>query len=120
MNYTDDIFETLDLQDNIQTKYTGGTVLHLFAGERAINSESIKNLVNKICSKYKLPYFTFSPTFSVCKTHGYLEGEHYTCPHCNKECEVYSRVVGYLRPVQQWNDGKKAEFDMRKTFKLAE
>ncbi len=120
VNFTDDIFETLDLQDNIQTKYTGGTVLHLFAGERAINSDSIKNLVNKICSKYKLPYFTFSPTFSVCKTHGYLDGEHYTCPHCNKECEVYSRVVGYLRPVQQWNDGKKAEFDMRKTFKLAE
>lgn len=120
VNFSDDIFETLDLQDNIQTKYTGGTVLHLFAGERAINTESIKNLVNKICSNYKLPYFTFSPTFSVCKTHGYLDGEHYTCPHCNKECEVYSRVVGYLRPVQQWNDGKKAEFDMRKTFKLAE
>jgi len=120
VNFTDDIFETLDLQDNIQTKYTGGTVLHLFAGERAIHTESIKNLVNKICSKYKLPYFTFSPTFSVCKTHGYLDGEHYTCPYCNTECEVYSRVVGYLRPVQQWNDGKKAEFDLRKTFKLAE
>jgi len=120
VNYSDDIFETLDLQDNIQTKYTGGTVLHLFAGERAIHSESIKNLVNKICSNYKLPYFTFSPTFSVCKTHGYIDGEHYTCPYCNTECEVYSRVVGYLRPVQQWNDGKKAEFDLRKTFKIAD
>ncbi|MBN2460900.1 MAG: ribonucleoside triphosphate reductase, partial [Candidatus Cloacimonetes bacterium] len=120
VNYTDDIFETLDLQDKIQTKYTGGTVLHLFAGERVTDIRTIKNLVNKICSNYHLPYFTFSPTFSVCKTHGYIDGEHYTCPYCHKDCEVYSRVVGYLRPVQQWNDGKKAEFDLRKNFKIAE
>ncbi len=120
VNFTDDIFETLDLQDEIQTKYTGGTVLHLFAGERIGNIDSLKNLVNKICSSYKLPYFTFSPTFSVCKTHGYIDGEHYKCPHCNAACEVYSRVVGYLRPVQQWNNGKKAEFDLRKTFKMVE
>ncbi|HPR17648.1 MAG TPA: ribonucleoside triphosphate reductase [Candidatus Cloacimonadota bacterium] len=120
VNYTDDLFEMLDLQDEIQTKYTGGTVLHLFAGERIGNIDSLKNLVNKICNNYRLPYFTFSPTFSVCKTHGYLDGEHYKCPICNTDCEVYSRVVGYLRPVQQWNDGKKAEFDIRKTFKMVE
>ena len=120
VNYSDDIFETLDLQDKIQTKYTGGTVLHLFAGERVTDTSSIKNLVNKICNNYKLPYFTFTPTFSVCKIHGYIDGEHFTCPHCNSECEVYSRVVGYLRPVQQWNEGKKAEFDLRKTFKMVE
>ena len=120
VNYSDDIFETLDLQDEIQTKYTGGTVLHLFAGERIGNINSLKNLVNKICSNYKLPYFTFSPTFSICKTHGYIQGEHAKCPHCNMDCEVYSRIVGYLRPVQQWNDGKKAEFNIRKNFKIAE
>ena len=120
VNYSDDIFETLDLQDKIQTKYTGGTVLHLYAGERITDTSSIKNLVNKICNNYKLPYFTFTPTFSVCKIHGYIDGEHFTCPHCNSECEVYSRVVGYLRPVQQWNEGKKAEFDLRKTFKMVE
>ena len=120
VNYTDDIFETLDLQDKIQTKYTGGTVLHLFAGERVSDIRTIKNLVNKICQNYHLPYFTFSPTFSVCKTHGYIDGEHYTCPYCHKDCEVYSRVVGYLRPVQQWNEGKKAEFELRKTYKIVE
>jgi ribonucleoside-triphosphate reductase (formate) len=120
VNFTDDLFETLDLQDDIQTKYTGGTVLHLFAGERIENIGGLKSLVNKICNNYKLPYFTFSPTFSICKTHGYIDGEHFKCPHCNAVTEVYSRVVGYLRPVQQWNDGKRAEFDMRKTFKMAE
>ncbi|HHE64998.1 MAG TPA: ribonucleoside triphosphate reductase, partial [Bacteroidetes bacterium] len=120
VNYTDDIFEMLELQDEIQTKYTGGTVLHLFAGERISNIDSLKNLVNKICNNYKLPYFTFSPTFSICKTHGYIDGEHYKCPHCKRTCEVYSRVVGYLRPVQQWNDGKKAEFDLRKSFKMVD
>lgn len=120
VNFTDDIFETLDLQDEIQTKYTGGTVLHLFAGERIQDISGLKNLVNKICNNYKLPYFTFSPTFSICKKHGYIDGEHFKCPHCNSVCEVYSRVVGYLRPVQQWNDGKRAEFDIRKNFKMAE
>ena len=120
VNYTDDLFETLELQDDIQTKYTGGTVLHLFAGERIASGKSVKNLVNKICNQFHLPYFTFSPTFSICTEHGYIDGEHYTCPHCGKSCEVYSRVVGYLRPVQQWNEGKKAEFDLRKTYKIME
>ncbi|MFO7895623.1 MAG: ribonucleoside triphosphate reductase [Candidatus Cloacimonadales bacterium] len=118
VNYSDDIFEALDLQDPLQTKYTGGTVLHLFAGERVHDNESIKNLVRKICHNYKLPYFTFSPTFSICPTHGYIDGEKSVCPICDSDCEIYSRIVGYLRPVQQWNDGKKAEYDLRKNFIL--
>ncbi|MDD2758461.1 MAG: ribonucleoside triphosphate reductase [Patescibacteria group bacterium] len=117
VNYTDDIFEALDLQDNLQTKYTGGTVLHLFVGEKISDPNAVKNMVKKICTNYKLPYFTFSPTFSVCPTHGYIAGEHFKCPECQAKCEVYSRVVGYLRPVDQWNKGKRAEFTMRRTFK---
>jgi len=120
VNYSDDVFEALDKQDVLQTKYTGGTVLHIFGGERISNNLSVKNLVRKVCDNYHLPYFTFSPTFSICPIHGYLNGEHNKCPNCNSLCEVYSRVVGYLRPVSQWNDGKKAEFDLRETFKLAE
>lgn len=116
VNYTNDIFEALDLQDNLQTKYTGGTVVHLFLGERIDDGESVKNLVKKVCSTYRLPYFTLSPTFSVCPTHGYLSGEVYTCDKCASQCEVYSRIVGYLRPIDQWNDGKRAEFNMRKTY----
>lgn len=118
VNYTDDIFEVLDHQDEIQTKYTGGTVVHIFAGERIQDTESLKNLVKKICNNYKLPYFTFSPTFSTCPSHGYLEGEHYACPKCASECEVYSRVVGYIRPVKQWNKGKATEYKKRKTYKI--
>jgi len=118
VNYTDDIFEALDLQDELQTKYTGGTVIHIFAGERITNSDVVKNLVKKICYNYKLPYFTITPTFSICPNHGYLPGEHFTCPKCNATCEVYSRVVGYLRPVSQWNNGKKEEFRMRNSFKV--
>jgi len=118
VNFTDDVFEVLELQDKIQTKYTGGTVLHIFAGERINNTEVVKNLVKKICEKYSLPYFTFTPTFSICPEHGYLSGEHKQCPQCGKLCEVYSRVVGYLRPVSQWNDGKRAEFSQRRTFKI--
>lgn len=118
VNFTDDMFETLDLQDELQIKYTGGTTIHLYAGERIHNIESIKNLVFKVCNNYRLPYFTFSPTFSICPTHGYINGEQSECPECGTSCEIYSRVVGYLRPVQQWNDGKKAEFDLRKTFKV--
>ena len=117
VNYTDDIFEALDLQDEIQTKYTGGVVLHIFAGERIENPEAIKVLVRKICENYHLPYFTFTPTFSVCPAHGYLPGEQKECPECGLESEIYSRVVGYLRPVRQWNKGKKQEFKLRKTFK---
>lgn len=120
VNYTEDIFEVLDHQDDIQTKYTGGTVVHIFAGERIHNTTVMKNLVKKICENYRLPYFTFSPTFSVCPNHGYINGEHETCPDCGYSCEVYSRVVGYIRPVEQWNKGKRVEFDNRKTFSINE
>jgi ribonucleoside-triphosphate reductase len=116
VNYTEDIFEELDLQDGLQTKYTGGTVVHLFLGERIENGAIVKRLVKTICENYRLPYFTFSPTFSVCPNHGYIRGETHVCPHCKHETEVYSRVVGYLRPVKQWNDGKRHEFSERKTF----
>lgn len=118
VNYSDDIFEVLDHQDELQTKYTGGTVLHIWAGERIDNIETMKNLVKKICNNYRLPYFTFSPTFSTCPNHGYIAGEHYTCPECGESCEVYSRVVGYIRPVNQWNKGKQKEFCDRKTFEI--
>ena len=118
VNYTDDIFEALDLQDELQTKYTGGTVMHLFVGERISDPRTVKLLVKRICEKYRLPYFTVTPTFSICPNHGYLSGEHDKCPECGSETEVYSRVVGYLRPVKQWNHGKKEEFRMRKTFKV--
>ncbi len=120
VNYTDDIFEVLDHQDALQTKYTGGTVVHIYAGERIYDLNTVKNLVKKICSNYKLPYFTFSPTFSTCPNHGYVAGEHFTCPECGSDCEVYSRVVGYIRPVNQWNKGKQKEFSDRKTFLIQE
>lgn len=115
VTHTDDIFEILELQDNLQTKYTGGTVIHFFLGERISDPEVVKQLVKKICSNYELPYFTISPTFSVCQEHGYLSGEQATCPKCGESCEVYSRIVGYLRPVEQWNKGKKSEYVDRKT-----
>ncbi len=118
VNYTDDIFETLQLQDDLQTRYTGGTVLHVFLGEEVNNIEAIKSLIKKISSNYRLPYFTITPTFSVCRTHGYISGEQKICAVCGLETEVYSRVVGYLRPVKQWNDGKQAEFKRRRTFKV--
>jgi ribonucleoside-triphosphate reductase len=110
----EDIFALLDHQDDLQTKFTGGTVVHLFLGERISDGEVVKNLVRKITSSYKLPYFSLTPTFSVCQAHGYLNGEQKICPHCEKPCEVYSRVVGYVRPVQQWTDGKQSEFRQRK------
>ena len=118
VNYTDDLFELLDAQDELQTKYTGGTVIHLFLGERASDSQALKQMVKTICEKYRLPYFTFSPSFSICKNHGYLKGEQYICETCNEPCEVYSRVVGYLRPISQWNDGKRAEFELRKHYNV--
>ncbi len=118
VNFTDDIFEALDLQDDLQTKYTGGTVVHIFVGEKIKDGNTVKNMVKKICSNYHLPYFTFSPTFSVCPSHGYIAGEHFTCPSCTAKCEVYSRIVGYIRPVNQWHHGKKSEFKVRKTFKV--
>jgi ribonucleoside-triphosphate reductase len=119
VNYTDDIFEALSLQDELQTRYTGGTVFHLFLGEEITDPESTKTLVRKIAENFRLPYFTLSPTFSVCPSHGYIPGEHYNCPKCGEETEVYSRVVGYLRPVQQWNNGKLTEFEKRKVFNVA-
>ncbi len=117
VNYTDDLFEVIDLQNNLQTQYTGGTVLHLFLGERIADTASVKKLVRHIAENYELPYFTLTPTFSVCPEHGYLDGEQKQCPHCGRDCEVYSRVVGYLRPVQQWNEGKKAEFPLRSALR---
>ena len=119
VNYTDDLFELLDLQDDLQTKYTGGTVIHFFLGERMADPKTLKGLVKKICANYKLPYFTFSPSFSVCRNHGYLQGEQASCPHCAETCEIYSRVVGFLRPIEQWNNGKKAEFVMREHYDKA-
>jgi ribonucleoside-triphosphate reductase len=116
VNYSDDIFETLRLQDNLQVKYTGGTVLHIFLGEQAGDTEVIKRMVRKVTANYKLPYFTLTPTFSICPSHGYINGEQETCIKCDQKTEVYSRVVGYLRPVKQWNDGKQAEYSDRKTF----
>ncbi|HSD94198.1 MAG TPA: ribonucleoside triphosphate reductase [Syntrophales bacterium] len=116
VNYTDDIFEALDLQDEIQVKYTGGTVFHTFIGERIAEPIAAKVLVRKICETYHMPYFTLTPTFSVCPDHGYIRGEIEACPDCNAATEIYSRVVGYLRPVKQWNKGKQAEFELRQTY----
>ncbi|MCX7634122.1 MAG: hypothetical protein N2Z74_00050 [Syntrophales bacterium] len=118
VNYTDDIFEALDLQDSIQVKYTGGTVFHTFAGERIEEPDAVRRLIKKICTTYRLPYITFTPTFSVCPSHGYIKGEKPFCPECAEPCEVYSRVVGYLRPVKQWNMGKREEFALRKVYRF--
>jgi len=123
VGYTDDIFEALELQDNLQTKYTGGTVFHAFVGESQLPPASVKKMVKMVCENFKLPYFTLSPTFSICPEHGYIYGEHRECPKCEakgkkNKCEVYSRIVGYLRPIDQWNDGKQAEFTDRKLFDL--
>jgi len=120
VDYTQDLFSALKLQDDIQTKYTGGTVLHGFLGERISDHETVKSLIKKVFTKFKLPYFTITPTFSICPTHGYIRGEHFICPKCtiDQPCEVYSRIVGYLRPVQQWNKGKQEEFKERLEFKV--
>jgi len=120
VNYTDDIFEALDLQDKIQCKYTGGVVMHLFLGEQISDISNVKNLIKKIFENFKLPYITLTPTFSICPTHGYVAGEHFFCPRCTikQPCEVYSRVVGYIRPLSQWNVGKFTEYSQRKTFKV--
>jgi anaerobic ribonucleoside-triphosphate reductase len=118
VNYTDDVFEALDLQDEIQSKYTGGTVFHTYAGERISDPRAVKTLIKKICTNYHLPYITFTPTFSICPSHGYLNGEVACCPTCEEACEVYSRVVGYLRPVKQWNKGKQEEFSLRKEYRF--
>ena len=121
VNYTDDIFEALKLQDELQCRYTGGTVVHLFLGERISDPQAAKNLIKKVFENFHLPYVTLTPTFSICPVHGYIAGEHFHCPQCTvkQPCEVYSRVVGYLRPVQQWNVGKQQEFKERKEFKIS-
>jgi ribonucleoside-triphosphate reductase len=125
VGYTSDVFEALDLQDVLQSKYTGGTVLHIFLGEDSPSPTAAKKLIRKVAQNYTLPYYTLTPTFSVCPDHGYVAGEHQTCPTCqgkNKTtpCEVYSRVVGYLRPVSQWNMGKQQEYKDRKMFNMME
>ena len=116
VGYTDDIFETLDLQDELQSRYTGGTVLHLYLGERIPDIEVAKKLIRRTFEKYKLPYISLTPTFSICSTHGYLVGEHFHCPECGAEAEVWSRVVGYLRPVQNFHKGKKEEYRQRTKY----
>lgn len=121
VGFTTDVFEALDLQDSLQTKYTGGTVLHIFLGETNPNPEAVKQLIKKVAENYHLPYYTITPTFSICPDHDYIAGEHEFCPSCEAEgktspCEVYSRVVGYLRPVNQWNKGKQREFMDRSVF----
>src|SRR5271157_2767128 len=116
VDYEDDLFDALQHQDKLQPLYTGGTVFHIFLGERVYSWKSAAELVKKVASASHLSYFTLTPTFSICPTHGYVSGEHKLCPICGVKCEVYSRVVGYLRPVDQWNDGKQAEFAIRRTF----
>jgi ribonucleoside-triphosphate reductase len=119
VNYSDDIFEVLDLQDNLQSKYTGGTVVHCFLGEAVPDPQAVKSFVRTVCERYKLPYFTLTPSFSICSEHGYIKGEHSKCPDCDRETEVYSRVVGYLRPVKQWNEGKRDEFAKRCRYQVS-
>jgi ribonucleoside-triphosphate reductase len=119
VGFTDDLFQALSLQDELQCKYTGGTVMHIFLGEQVKDTAVVRNLVRKIAAHHRLPYFTLTPTFSICPSHGYLEGEQPRCRRCSESTEVYSRVVGYLRPVKQWNSGKQAEFGDRKNIRVA-
>jgi len=118
VGYTEDIYKALDIQDGLQTLYTSGTVFHTFLGQKLPSWKSCMNLVKKIAENYHIPYYTMSPTYSVCADHGYLVGEQYTCPHCGRKTEVYSRITGYYRPVQNWNDGKSEEFKMRKVYDI--
>lgn len=118
VGYTEDIFDALDVQDELQTLYTSGTVFHAFLGEKLPDWKAAATLVRKIAENYKLPYYTLSPTYSICRSHGYLAGEQYTCPECGAKTEVYSRITGYYRPVQNWNDGKLQEFKERKVYNI--
>ena len=120
VNYTEDIFDALEMEDEMQTIYTSGTVFHGFLGERMPDWKAAANLVKKIAYNFKLPYYTLSPTYSICESHGYIAGEHFSCPHCGKATEVYSRITGYYRPVRNWNDGKSSEFENRKTYEPEE
>ena len=119
VGYTEDVFSALDIQDRLQTLYTSGTVFHAFLGERMPDWKAAANLVRKIAENYSLPYYTLSPTYSVCKNHGYIAGEHFKCPKCGENTEVYSRITGYYRPVQNWNDGKTQEYKDRKEYDIA-
>ena len=118
VGYSEDIFSALDVQDELQTLYTSGTVFHAFLGEKLPDWKAAANLVRKIAENYRLPYYTMSPTYSVCKNHGYLAGEVHTCPKCGERAEVYSRITGYYRPVQNWNDGKAQEFKDRVVYDI--
>lgn len=118
VGYTEDIFDALDIQDELQTLYTSGTVFHGFIGEKLPDWQSAASLVRKIAENYQLPYYTISPTYSVCADHGYIAGEHFTCPTCGQSAEVYSRITGYYRPVQNWNDGKSQEYKNRKLYDI--
>ena len=118
VEYTSDIFDALDVQDELQTLYTSGTVFHAFLGEKLPDWKAAASLVRKIAENYKLPYYTLSPTYSVCKTHGYIAGEHFICPKCGEKAEVYSRITGYYRPVQNWNDGKSQEYKNRTVYDI--
>ena len=119
VGYTSDIFEALDVQDELQTLYTSGTVFHAFLGEKLPDWKAAANLVRKIAENYKLPYYTMSPTYSICPNHGYIAGEKFKCPECGAKTEVYSRITGYYRPVQNWNDGKAQEYKDRKVYDAA-
>ena len=118
VGYSEDIFEALDMQEELQTKYTGGTVFHGFTGQKIEDIQTMKSLIQKVMENYEIPYFTHSPTFSICQDHGYLTGEQHSCPTCKKETEVWSRIVGYYRPIANWNKGKQEEFKERKTFSV--
>jgi ribonucleoside-triphosphate reductase len=119
VGYTDDVIELLEHQSPLQSLYTGGTVFHMFIGERQPDPEACASLILRVFSNYTLPYMSITPTYSVCPDHGYIFGEHEVCPTCGAECEVYSRIVGYIRPVKNWNPGKKAEFRDRALFDRA-
>lgn len=117
---TDDVFEALELQDELQSLYTGGTVLHLYLGEAIDDPELCKRLLRRALTRFKLPYLSVTPTFSICHEHGYISGEHFQCPTCGTDAEVWSRVTGYLRPVQNYNDGKRAEYFARRKYVMPE
>lgn len=120
VGHTDDLFEALKLQEPLQTKYTGGTVMHAFLGERLPSGKEVKTLIKKVFSRSKMPYLSITPTFTICPKHGYINGEHFKCTTegCEAPVETYSRVVGYIRPVQQWNKGKVSEYQLRKSYKV--
>jgi ribonucleoside-triphosphate reductase len=118
VGYTEDIFEAFELQEGLQGQYTGGTVLHGFIGEEIRDPETCAMMVRRLAEGFKIPYFTITPTFSICAQHGYISGEHHKCDQCGAETEVYSRVVGYYRPVANWNKGKQEEFHERKAYEV--